>query len=50
MIADGERIGPWTTDQRQSRLVFIGCDLDRAALRRGLRGRVVPERVTSAAR
>jgi G3E family GTPase len=36
MIADGDFIGPWKDDEpRQSRLVFIGRDLNRPQLRRG---------------
>jgi G3E family GTPase len=36
MIADGDFIGPWPTDeQRRSRLVFIGRNLNRPQLRRG---------------
>ena len=36
MIADGAFIGPWRGNQpRQSRLVFIGRNLNRPALRRG---------------
>ncbi|HUZ64332.1 MAG TPA: GTP-binding protein [Acetobacteraceae bacterium] len=36
MIADGDFIGPWKEgDPRQSRIVFIGRDLNRPQLRRG---------------
>jgi G3E family GTPase len=36
MIADGDFIGPWkASDTRQSRIVFIGRDLNRPQLRRG---------------
>jgi G3E family GTPase len=36
MIADGDYIGPWkAADPRQSRIVFIGRDLNRPELRRG---------------
>ncbi len=36
MIADGDYIGPWKEgDPRKSKLVFIGRDLSRPALRRG---------------
>jgi len=36
MIADGDFIGPWkASDTRQSRLVFIGRNLNRPQLRRG---------------
>ncbi len=36
MIADGDFIGPWKEgDPRKSRIVFIGRDLNRPALRRG---------------
>jgi G3E family GTPase len=36
MIADGDFIGPWKEgEKRQSRLVFIGRDLNRPQLRRG---------------
>jgi G3E family GTPase len=36
MIADGDYIGPWKAgDPRQSRIVFIGRDLNRPQLRRG---------------
>ena len=36
MIADGDYIGPWKSgDARQSRIVFIGRDLDSSELRRG---------------
>ncbi len=36
MIADGDFIGPWPTgEQRRSRLVFIGRNLNRPQLRRG---------------
>jgi G3E family GTPase len=36
MIADGDYIGPWAKeDPRQSRLVFIGRNLNRPQLRRG---------------
>ena len=36
MIADGDFIGPWREgDPRKSRIVFIGRDLNRPALRRG---------------
>jgi len=39
MIADGDYIGPWKPDAaRQSRLVFIGRNLNRPALRRGFEG------------
>jgi G3E family GTPase len=36
MIADGDFIGPWKADEeRKSKIVFIGRDLNRPALRRG---------------
>jgi G3E family GTPase len=36
MIADGDFIGPWKEgEKRQSRIVFIGRDLNRPQLRRG---------------
>jgi G3E family GTPase len=36
MIADGDYIGPWKAgDPRRSKIVFIGRDLNRPALRRG---------------
>jgi G3E family GTPase len=36
MIADGDFIGPWKAgDERKSRLVFIGRNLNRPQLRRG---------------
>ncbi len=36
MIADGDYIGPWKAgDARQSRIVFIGRDVDSSELRRG---------------
>ena len=35
MLADGEHIGPWKGEARQSRLVFIGRNLNRPELRRG---------------
>ncbi len=36
MIADGDFLGPWKADEaRTSRIVFIGRDLNRPALRRG---------------
>jgi G3E family GTPase len=35
-IIDGDVIGPWGSDKRQSRLVFIGRNLDRRALHDGL--------------
>ena len=36
MLADGDFIGPWKVDEpRQSKLVFIGRNLSRPALRRG---------------
>ena len=36
MIADGDYIGPWKDgDPRKSKIVFIGRDLNRPALRRG---------------
>lgn len=36
MIADGDYIGPWKEgEKRQSRIVFIGRDLNRPQLRRG---------------
>jgi G3E family GTPase len=36
MIADGDFIGPWKAGSpRQSRIVFIGRDLNRPELRRG---------------
>jgi G3E family GTPase len=39
MIADGDFIGPWKDgDQRVSRLVFIGRNLNRPQLRRGFEG------------
>ncbi|MCH4093405.1 MAG: GTP-binding protein [Acetobacter peroxydans] len=37
MMADGDAIGPWKADEpRESRLVFIGRNLNRPQLRRGL--------------
>ncbi|AKR48709.1 MULTISPECIES: CobW family GTP-binding protein [Acetobacter] len=37
MMADGDNIGPWKKDEpRESRLVFIGRNLNRPQLRRGL--------------
>jgi G3E family GTPase len=43
MIADGDFIGPWRPDQpRNSRLVFIGRDLNRPQLRRGFEACQVP--------
>ncbi|GAN62133.1 cobalamin synthesis protein CobW [Acetobacter indonesiensis NRIC 0313] len=37
MMADGNNIGPWKDDEpRESRLVFIGRNLNRPQLRRGL--------------
>jgi G3E family GTPase len=39
MIADGDFIGPWREgDDRRSRIVFIGRDLNRPMLRRGFEG------------
>ena len=39
MIADGDFIGPWAEgDERLSRLVFIGRNLNRPQLRRGFEG------------
>lgn len=36
MMADGDYIGPWKSDEkRESRIVFIGRDLNRPQLRRG---------------
>jgi G3E family GTPase len=36
MLADGDHIGPWKAgDPRQSRIVFIGRELNRPELRRG---------------
>jgi G3E family GTPase len=36
MIADGDFIGPWRAGEpRRSKIVFIGCNLSRPALRRG---------------
>ncbi|HZH45507.1 MAG TPA: GTP-binding protein [Roseococcus sp.] len=36
MIADGDYVGPWKAgDPRRSKIVFIGRDLNRPALRRG---------------
>jgi G3E family GTPase len=36
MMADGDFIGPWKADEKkESRLVFIGRDLNRPQLRRG---------------
>jgi G3E family GTPase len=44
MIADGDFIGPWKPDQeRTSRLVFIGRNLNRPQLRRGFEACQVPE-------
>merc|ERR1719198_1531522 len=34
MLFTGETMGPWGGDERVSRLVFIGKNLDKAALRR----------------
>ena len=37
VIADGDHIGPWKAgDPRQSRIVFIGRELNRPEPRRGL--------------
>jgi len=35
MIADGDFIGPWKGEERKSRIVFIGRNLNRPQLRRG---------------
>jgi G3E family GTPase len=35
MIADGDFIGPWKSEERVSRIVFIGRNLNRPQLRRG---------------
>jgi len=35
MIADGDFIGPWKGEERTSRIVFIGRNLNRPQLRRG---------------
>jgi G3E family GTPase len=35
MIADGDFIGPWKGEERISRIVFIGRNLNRPQLRRG---------------
>ena len=36
MIADGDFLAPWKADEKRvSRIVFIGRDLNRPALRRG---------------
>ena len=44
MIADGDFIGPWKQgDERRSRLVFIGRNLNRPQLRRGFESCQVPE-------
>jgi G3E family GTPase len=44
MIADGDFIGPWKPGQeRTSRLVFIGRNLNRPQLRRGFEACQVPE-------
>ncbi len=43
MIADGDYIGPWKEgDARRSKIVFIGRDLNRPALRRGFEACQVP--------
>ncbi|MFL1464058.1 CobW family GTP-binding protein [Roseococcus sp. DSY-14] len=43
MIADGDYIGPWKEgDPRKSKIVFIGRDLNRPALRRGFEACQVP--------
>ena len=43
MIADGGYIGPWRAgDPRQSRIVFIGRNLNRPQLRRGFEACVAP--------
>ena len=43
MIADGDYIGPWKEgDPRMSKIVFIGRDLNRPALRRGFEACQVP--------
>ncbi len=43
MIADGDYIGPWKEgDPRRSKIVFIGRDLNRPALRRGFEACQVP--------
>ena len=44
MIADGDFIGPWREgDPRKSKIVFIGRDLNRPALRRGFEACQVDE-------
>ena len=44
MIADGDYIGPWKAgDPRRSKIVFIGRDLNRPALRRGFEACQVPQ-------
>ncbi|MCW8085998.1 CobW family GTP-binding protein [Sabulicella glaciei] len=43
MIADGDFIGPWKEDdERRSKIVFIGRDLNRPVLRRGFEACQVP--------
>lgn len=42
MMADGDNTRPWGEDQRYSRLVFIGRDLDAEALRAGFEACVAP--------
>ncbi len=44
MMADGDFIGPWREgEDRRSRIVFIGRNLNRPQLRRGFEGCQVPE-------
>ena len=48
MIADGDFIGPWPAGQeRRSKLVFIGRNLNRPQLRRGFEACQVPEKAAA---